>query len=378
MKDCLLKLSLVVCSGRRNVVVKGNKLINILSGTVFTVICLQVLSSSSALALDPPTNLSVTQGEYPYVHVQCTGAPAPTNTIYTCVSRSTSPEGEFVRKACFIGYNWDCNWKDQCVKKERKYYYRVSSHQTTSAGEQVVFADETLIGWRDDSDVPMPDEWTCPPEYLSLEEVKSQVELECGDGLDCSAPQAHSLCVLEKLEDLQINGDVSAGDFQIVQHEADVKAAYCDGVASVDVEAIKTEAFEAGKNSIDVISIKDAAYSEGFEAGVASINTESLKQEGYEKGFQEGKESVVCEEDGDDDEGDNDDVKKIKICHMSGKNSENARTLEIPLSALAAHYGNGDTLGECPQSKPKKNSSKSNKKKQRNKKRGKKRSLKVK
>lgn len=48
-----------------------------------------------------------------------------------------------------------------------------------------------------------------------------------------------------------------------------------------------------------------------------------------------------------EDMDDEDDDHKVEICHVPPGNPANAHTLEVDMSAIPAHLGHGDGLGEC-------------------------------
>ena len=44
---------------------------------------------------------------------------------------------------------------------------------------------------------------------------------------------------------------------------------------------------------------------------------------------------------------DDDNERKVTVCHLPPGNKDNAHTLRIGASALGAHLAHGDTVGEC-------------------------------
>jgi len=48
-----------------------------------------------------------------------------------------------------------------------------------------------------------------------------------------------------------------------------------------------------------------------------------------------------------DRHGDNDDEKKVLVCHIPPSNPENAHTISISKNALQTHLDHGDVLGKC-------------------------------
>ena len=74
-----------------------------------------------------------------------------------------------------------------------------------------------------------------------------------------------------------------------------------------------------------------------------------VKVRGVRETAPDGSEQVFAQEIKlQDDEDYVEDDGKVTICHMPPGNTENAKTITISESAVAAHLAHGDSLGTCP------------------------------
>ena len=71
----------------------------------------------------------------------------------------------------------------------------------------------------------------------------------------------------------------------------------------------------------------------------------TTKREGKDRDHDDDKGH---DKDGDKDKDKDKDGKKVTICHRPPGNPDNAKTMEVGASAVAAHLGHGDTQGPCP------------------------------
>lgn len=193
-----------------------------------------------------------------------------------------------------------------------------------------------------------PDNCTGLPS-LTLDEAKQQITASCGSN-ECSSYATFLTCAVNFLDTLKSKNSITVDTYNSLLTEYQAKANYCDGVGecSSELEKAKQDAyargFTEGIASIDIEAIKSDARAEGYESGfsdgVASVDVQSIKNEayqtgkdaGYQEGYSAGYNAGLS-------------VDKVTICHKQPK--KNPVTITVSRNALKAHLAHGDSIGKC-------------------------------
>lgn len=226
--------------------------------------------------------------------------------------------------------------------------------------------------------------WTNASNLLKIRNIKIEVlescansktatealaELDTEKTLDKCPISDDSLSLLsDKLLNYKTTGVMNSGAYEEALNIISNKLHFCNGSSECKTDltmllrAEFDKGFKAGAGSVDTKSIEDAgykkgyrqcivesnpdkikqdAYRSGYSDGIASVDLESAKRLAYTQGFSEGQSSIECKKPKENKK----DNKKIKICHLAGKNKQ--QTIEVRSNAVRAHLNHGDTLGKC-------------------------------
>lgn len=123
-----------------------------------------------------------------------------------------------------------------------------------------------------------------PP--LEIEEINEAVDQACTHLKNCTTVTDYQQCVETTLDALSEQYIVAETDKAVVFNTLGSWLTYCQGIneCSAEMETVIAQNYELG-----------------FNAGVASIDQDAIVAEAYQEGYDAGRESVVCDENDDQD-----------------------------------------------------------------------------